>query len=389
MKRVIALVAALQFVYILDFIMVMPLGPDLARALGFPADRVGVLTAAYTLASLGSGLALMRVLDRFDRKAVLLSAFGVLTMATLASSWASGLPGLLLARALTGFAGAPAIAAGMAMVIDMTPPAERGRTIAKVMIGFPLAAVAGIPMALELSRLGGWQLPFQALAAIAAAVWLCATWLLPPAKAHLGLGRAGFKSLLRQPAVREACLVQALSQFSAFLLIPHIAAYFLLNLGFPRDRLGLLYVAGGIAALLMARQLGRLADRAGPQLSVALASACMGLGLLPFFAGSTLAAAAFVLFMAGNAGRNVSLGAALSHVPAASERAAFMALQNMVQDVAIAAAALTSGVMLFQRADGSLEGMATVATLAAVAGIAVLWALLRLSVKQDFSRSAN
>jgi len=389
MKRVIALVAALQFVYILDFIMVMPLGPDLARALGFPADRVGVLTAAYTLASLASGLALMRVLDRFDRKTVLLSAFGVLTLATLASSLATGLPGLLLARALTGFAGAPAIAAGMAMVIDMTPPAERGRTIAKVMIGFPLAAVAGIPMALELSRIGGWQMPFQVLAAIAAAVWLCAAKLLPSAKAHLGLGRAGIKSLLRQSAVRKACLVQALSQFSAFLLIPQIASYFLLNLGFPRDRLGLLYVAGGVAALLMARQLGRLADRAGSQLPVALASACMGLGLLPFFTGSTAAAAAFVLFMAGNAGRNVSLGAALSHVPAASERAAFMALQSMVQDVAIAAAALTSGVMLAQRADGQLEGMATVAAFAAIAGTAVLWALMRLSSQQGYSRTTS
>ena len=43
MKRVIALVAALQFVYILDFIMVLPLGPDLARALGFPADRLGAI----------------------------------------------------------------------------------------------------------------------------------------------------------------------------------------------------------------------------------------------------------------------------------------------------------------------------------------------------------
>lgn len=390
MKRVIALVAALQFVYILDFVMVLPLGPDLARALGFAADRIGVLTAAYTLASLASGLALLRMLDRFDRKTVLLCAFGVLALATLASSLATDFSTLLLARALTGLAGAPAIAAGMAMVIDMTPPAERGRTIARVMIGFPLAAVVGIPMALELSRIGGWQLPFYVLGTIAVLVWLCAAWLLPSARTHLGLGRAAtIGSLLRQPAVRNACLVQALSQFSAFLLIPHIAAFFLLNLGFPRDRLGLLYVAGGGAALLAAQLLGRLADRSGPRLPVAIASVCMGLGLVPFFGGGAAAAAAFVLFMAGNAGRNVSLGAALSHVPAASERAAFMALQGMVQDLAIAAAALTSGAMLVQQTDGRLGGMAMVAVLAAIAGCAVPWALLRLFDQPAYSRTTS
>ena len=56
------------------------------------------------------------------------------------------------------------------------------------------------------------------------------------------------RSLLAQPAVRAACLVQALSQFSAFLVIPQFSAYLLLNLGFPRERLGLLYFAGGVTA---------------------------------------------------------------------------------------------------------------------------------------------
>lgn len=390
MKRVIALAAALQFVYILDFIMVLPLGPDLARALDFPADRLGALTAAYTLASILSGLAMMRLLDRFARKTVVLGAFGLLALATLATVWASDLPTLMLARAVTGFVGAPAVASAMAMVIDMTPPAERGRALARVMLGFSLAAVAGVPLALELSRLGGWQAPFVGLAAVAAVVWLCAAALLPAGGAHLGSSRrTGMRSLLARPAVRQACVVQALGQFSAFLLIPHFSAYYLLNLGFPRDRLGLLYVCGGLTALVAVQVLGRLADRAGPQRAVAIASVGMALGLMPFFVGSdaggALLVASFVLFMAGNAGRNVSVGAALSQVPAAHERAGFMALQGMVQDGAIAAAALASGWMLHQGADGALVGMAAVAACAAVVGCTVPWALSRLRAREAYS----
>ena len=383
MKRVIALVAALQFVYILDFIMVLPLGPDLARALGFPADSVGMLTAAYTVASFAAGLAVMRLLDRFDRKAVVLTAFGLLALATLATSWASDFRTLLLARALTGLAGAPAIAAAMAMVIDLTPPAERGRALAKVMLGFSLAAVAGVPLSLELSRLYGWQAPFLGLSALAAIVWVCAAMLLPAVGGHIAVGRRlGVRGLLARPAVRQAVLVQALSQFSAFMLIPHFSAYFLLNLGFPRDRLGLLYVCGGLTALVAVQLLGRLADRAGPVRAAVIASVGMAFGLVPFFAGAgaggVMLAASFVLFMAGIAGRNVSVGAALSQVPAAHERAGFMTLQGMVQDAAIAVAALVSGAMLQQGVDGRLTGMTTVAACAGVVGCVLPWALLRL-----------
>lgn len=389
--RSVLLVAAIQFVYILDFIMVLPLGPDLAAALGFPAERVGLLTAAYTLASVAAGLAGLRLLDRFERKRVLLCAFGLLALATVATCLATDLATLLAARAVTGLVGAPAIATGMALVIDLTPPTQRGRVIAKVMLGFSLAAIAGVPAALELARIGGWRLPFMALGLLALGIWLLAAALLPASGAHLA--RRELRGLLSSGTVRAACVVQGLSQFSAFLLIPHFSAYYLLNLGFPRDRLGLLYLAGGLVALVAVQLLGRLADRSGPRMAVAIASSGMAIGLLPFFAGSSaglpLMVMCFVAFMAGNAGRNVSLGAALSQVPEPQQRASFMALQNMVQDIAIAAAALAGSALLAQDAGGRLNGMALLAACAMAVGCAVPWALARLSDQEGYCRTTS
>jgi hypothetical protein len=67
-----------------------------------------------------------------------------------------------------------------------------------------------------------------------------------------------------------------------------------------------------------------------------------------------------------------------------------MALQSMVQDVAIAAAALASGLLLAQTADGKLVGMRVLAGCAAVVGCAVLWALWRLSHQQAlYSRTTS
>lgn len=379
MGRVVWVVAALQFVYILDFMLVLPLGADLALALGFAARQLGWLTAAYCGASVLAGLAALRWLDRFNRKRAMLCAFALLALATFVASLATDLATLMAARALTGLFGGPAIALAMAMVVDATAPQQRGRAFAKVMLGFSVAAVLGVPAALELTRLGDWRTPFQVLAALAALVWLVAARLLPSMPVAPSAARVSLRVLLGRAAVRQACLVQCLNQLSAFLVLPHVAAYFLLNLGFPRAQLSWLYAAGGVTALVAANLLGRLADRVGPVAAVTLATLAIGIGLLPFFAPAAVTHGAlallFVLFMAGNAGRNVSVAAALSQVPGPHERGAFMALQNLVQDGSIGLAALLGWALLGADEAGRINGMPLVAACALALAVLVPFAL--------------
>ncbi|MFB9241920.1 MFS transporter [Massilia antarctica] len=380
-SRAIFLVAALQFVYLVDFMMVLPLGPDLAREHGFALDRLGWLAAAYTLASALSGLVTFRLLDRFDRKPALLLTFGLLALATLATTFCHGLPALMVARALTGAFGGPAVAIGMAIVIDLTPPEQRGKAMAKVMLGFSLAAIAGVPLGLELARVGGWQAPFYMVATLAVLVLVAMVCLLPALEGHLNAReKVAARILLARPSVRLAILLQAGSAFSAFLVIPHFSAYFLLNLGFARAQLGMLYFAGGVVALLTVQLLGRLADRSGPVLAAGVATTAFCAGLAPFFGlGAALPILFFVLFMAGNAGRNVTMAATVSQVPSPHERAGFMSLQSLVQDVAIGAAALVTSWQLGEAADGRLTGMAPLAALAAVVAVSVAFGLARLA----------
>jgi predicted MFS family arabinose efflux permease len=233
-------------------------------------------------------------------------------------------------------------------------------------------------MALEVSHRGGWTAPFYVVASLIALVCVAAAWILPAMRAHLSQEKTRVtpRSLLAQPAVRAACAIQALSQFSAFLIIPHFSAYFLLNLGFPRDQLGLLYLLGGLASLFAVQVAGRLNDKIGAMPVLIVAVLCFALGLTPFFgwAGWTLLLP-FVLFMVSNAIRNVTLATVCSQVPAASERAGFMSLQNMVQDVAIASAALVSSVLLSTTASGQLSGMSVLASMALLSALILPWAM--------------
>ncbi|MFC4158676.1 MFS transporter [Chitinimonas lacunae] len=379
--QAVALVGAMQFVYILDFMMVMPLGPDLAKALGVAPDRLPWMSAAYTAAAVLSGLLSIRLLDRFDRKPAVLLTFGLLAVATVAGAWAVDQWTLFIARALTGLFGGPALALGMAIVIDSTPPQERGQAISRTMLGFSVAAIGGVPLALELARLGGWTLPFYAVAAMAALVWLALALILPSMREHMGRDAAvSPRTLLARPAVQAACLVQGLTQFSAFLVIPNFSAYFLLNLGYPREHLGMLYFVGGITAMVTMLGLGRLVDRAGPFPGLLLTTISVAVGMTPLFGLHVLPLMlAFMMFMAGNAGRGVTLAAVTSQVPQPYERAGFMSLQGLVQNLAIALASVVSSQLLTTLSDGKLGNMPTVAFLTVLCSLGVLGALSLLT----------
>jgi predicted MFS family arabinose efflux permease len=70
-RRVLLLLAAVQFVNIVDFMMVMPLGPDFSAELGIPNAQLGLVGGSYTAAASIAGLAGATFLDRFDRRKAL------------------------------------------------------------------------------------------------------------------------------------------------------------------------------------------------------------------------------------------------------------------------------------------------------------------------------
>src|SRR5437899_12954266 len=101
-RSIVFCVGAVQFVNILDFMIVMPLGPDFARALGIPLSHLGYIGGSYTAAACVSGLAGAFFLDRFDRKKALGVAMIGLAVGTLAGAFARGIGTLMLARVVAG-----------------------------------------------------------------------------------------------------------------------------------------------------------------------------------------------------------------------------------------------------------------------------------------------
>jgi predicted MFS family arabinose efflux permease len=77
--------AGIQFTHILDFMIMMPLGPQFTALFGITDAQFGLLVSAYTLAAGGlSGLLASAYIDRFGRKRLLLVLYGLFALATLA-----------------------------------------------------------------------------------------------------------------------------------------------------------------------------------------------------------------------------------------------------------------------------------------------------------------
>jgi len=74
------ILASVQFFSIVDFMVVMPLGPQLRRTMGIDTFQFGLIVSSYTVSAGVAGLLGSSILDRFGRRRAYLSLFtGFLT----------------------------------------------------------------------------------------------------------------------------------------------------------------------------------------------------------------------------------------------------------------------------------------------------------------------
>ncbi len=378
-RSVLFTLAAVQFVNILDFMMVMPLGPDFASSLDIELSNLPILASSYTAAAGIGGLISSVVLDRFDRRRALVFTLLGLALGTLAGALSTDLFTLALSRVVAGFFGGPATSIALAIVADVVPAERRGRALGTLMTAFSIASVLGVPAGLELAAAGSWHTPFFVVGGMGLLAALGAARVLPPLRAHLDAPkteRSGESALTAAGRIfgrRRSLLafgMSVLSNAGLFIVIPSIAPFLQTNLMFPRGSMSTLYLLGGTASLLTTRPFGWLVDRYG-SFVVGLSGTVLG-GLVTyfFFAEGTPASPIhllFVAFMIAGGLRNVANSTLLSKVPEPAERARFMAMESTLKHGALALGAGISSVLLTE-VNGRLVGM----HLAALVSIAMV-----------------
>lgn len=378
--------SAIQCIGLVDFMIVMPLGPQLLADLGIDAPRFSWVVSAYTLAAGVAGLLAAPWLDRVPRK----SAYLVFSIGLLAGTTACGLaanfPQLLAARCVTGGFGGVLGGLALAIVADVFPAERRGRATATLMLAFAVASVAGVPLGITLGSWLGWQAPFFALTALGLPLVGLAAWSLPPlAAVGDGTRRHPLGDLLdtlTAPAHRRAFALIALLMVGAFAVIPFISTAFVSNGGVTEAQLPAVFIAGGLLTLVSTPLAGRLVDRFGAWpvfRGVVPLSAAMMLVLthLPPV-GIGVAAPVTAVLMATNASRMVAAMSLITSSIEPRRRGSFMSANSAVQHVATGVGATLGGMIVEGGAGEPLRFFGAVGMLAATFTVASLWLAARI-----------
>lgn len=382
-----AVLTAVQFCHILDFVIIMPLGPQLMRTLDISAHQFGLLVSVYTFAAAVSGLGAAVALDRVDRKRGLLwllTGFGV---GTLLCGLSTSYPLLLAARAAAGAFGGVLAAVVLAVIGDQFPPERRGRATGVVMAGFSVASVLGLPAGLRLAAWAGWQAPFLALAAVTLGVILVGVVILPPMRAHLEAPAVGSTvgrlwAVAREPIHLRAFAFTVALMLAGFSVIPFLSPSLVSNVGLPEARLELVYLIGGLFTAFTSPMFGRWADRWGAarvftRVSLVSIVPLVGITVMPRMTVPAILAVT-TIFMVAAGGRWVTALALIGNAVEPRTRGAFMSLNSSVQQAGAGVASLIAGWMIYDGPGGRLLGYPRVGVFAAVCVIGAVVLARRL-----------
>jgi predicted MFS family arabinose efflux permease len=374
--------AAVQFTHIVDFVLIMPLGPRLMSGLKLDHAQFGDIVSAYAFSASIAGLAAAFFLDRFDRKKALFFLYAGFVVGTGLCALAPNYLCLVLGRIVAGAFGGVGAATTLSIVGDVFPESRRGTAMGVLMSAFSIASIAGVPAGILLADLlVYWQAPFAALAGLATVVLLLIHLLLPPLRGHMTQERgnpgAAFVTILTQPSHLAAFGLTMALVMSTFTLAPSLPIYLVHNVGAQNEDLKYIYLFGGLATLLTLTPIGWLADRLGKRpvfrvlALLTIVPIVWTTNLEQLLAGAprlqllVLMFCCTSLFMTLSSGRMVPAMALVTATASPRDRGSFMSINSFFQQLGMGLAAWVGGRLIGETETKALTGYATVGWLCA------------------------
>jgi len=356
--------AAVQFTHIMDFMIMMPLGPEFMRSFHISPTAFGFLVSVYSFSAGAMGFAAGFFMDKFDRKRALLVLYSGFVLGTLCCALAPNYATLLFARAVAGGFGGVSASVILAIVGDVIPFERRGQAMGMIMTAFSLASILGLPVGLKFKELFSWHAPFLLLVGLGVAVILVGRRVLPALPPH---GHATAHDAWEQMRVivthpnhhRAFALIAALTGSSA-LIYPYLTPSMVSNAGLPESYMSLIYIFGGGATLATSPYFGRLADRLG---KLKVFTWLILLSLIPTLAIANLVPVPVWVvllittsYMIFTSGRFVPAMALITASVEPRYRGGFMSVNSAVQQIAAGVATSVAAVLVSSDEHGRLVG---------------------------------
>ena len=386
---VIILLALTQFTVVLDFMVMSPLGDMLMKSMSLTTSQFGFAVSGYALSAGASGLLTAGFADKFDRKKLLLFFYIGFIAGTLLCGLATSYLLLLIARIITGIFGGVIGSISMAILADLFPMEQRGRAMGFMQMGFGASQVLGIPISLYIANVWGWQSPFIMIVVLAAIIWLITLLKMHPVTKHLHLKTektaiTHFWHTLIRRDYRTGFLLTALLSLGGFMMMPWGSAFAVNNLHVSYGQLPALFMASGIAALIIMPMIGKLSDKIDKVKIFTVAAISMMVIIIVY---TNLTPIPFIyivllniLMMTAIMSRIIPAMALVSALPKMQDRGAFMSINSSLQQIAGGIAAGIGGMIVVQQTKTSpLQHYNTLGYVIVVIIIANIFQMFRVS----------
>lgn len=353
-----------------------PILSDVARSYSTSPLTISTAISAYGAATAASAFFLASRIDRIGIRRSLLGAMAALIVALVLSACAPHWIVLTLAQALAGAAAGVILPAAYGSASLIAPPGQEARTLGRVIAGWSVSLVAGVPLSALISDAVGWRATYGTLA-LCAAIAVLGLRKLPERRvanpAPLRLARLLAPLSYRDvPALLLGCLAFSSAFYGVYaFLADHVRSVLALSAG----QVGFIAFAYGAGFLVAGVAGAPLIERLGPRRALPLALGIIALvyvGLLP--AAHALAAVLAIAALWGAASQlSLNLLVLLLSRARPDERGAVLGLNTCTTYLGASVGTAIAGT-IYTHAGFDALGLAAACALAAAA-VGLHWRL--------------
>ncbi|MFT3997264.1 MAG: MFS transporter [Asticcacaulis sp.] len=138
---VVALCFALNMLDGMDILIMSYIAPALSADWGMTPDRLGAVFSAGLAGMAVGGLAIAPLADRWGRRLLILASIVLMSVAMIASSFATDVAHLIALRFVVGIGIGTVLASMAALTAEYAPPKHRIFAVAFLQAGYPIGAV--------------------------------------------------------------------------------------------------------------------------------------------------------------------------------------------------------------------------------------------------------
>ncbi len=144
-------------------LLLSPILADVARDFSISSVEVAWAITAYNAVTALSALFFARYIDKWGIHKALFAAYALLSVGTGLSAFSWNLTGLIIGQSLAGLGAGVSLPAIYALAPMIAPKGQETKIVGRVLTGWSLALVAGVPVAAFLSESFGWRAAYYLL----------------------------------------------------------------------------------------------------------------------------------------------------------------------------------------------------------------------------------